>query len=100
MNPLQIERDQKMKKIVTVTEVEGEGLDAFLGKKIMLMCMNYNYSGTVEGVNDTFIKLSGDDAVIVYETGEWIAKSWMDAQKVGAPIYVQRCKVEAFFAGK
>ena len=78
-----------MKNIVTVTEVEGEGLKAFLGQKIMLkimlMCMNYNYAGTVEGVNDTFIKLLGDDAVIVYETGEWTAKSWKDAQKVGAP---------------
>jgi hypothetical protein len=89
-----------MKRIVTVTEVEGEGLESFLGKPIMLMCMNYNYSGTLEGVNESFVKLSADDAVIVYETGEWSKPKWADAQKVGGAIYVERSKIEAFFGGK
>lgn len=89
-----------MKQVITVTEVQGEGLEAFLGKPIMLMCMNYNYSGTLEGINDTFVKLSAADAVIVYETGDWSRAAWADAQKVGGAIYVERSKIEAFFAGK
>lgn len=89
-----------MKQVITVTEVEGEGLEAFLGKSIILMCMNYNYAGTLEGINETFVKLAAKDAVIVYETGEWSAKKWADAQAVGGPIYVERSKIEAFFAGK
>ena len=86
-----------MKQII---EVNGEGLESFFGKTVMLMCMNYNYSGTLEGVNDTFVKLSGKDAVIVYETGGWSNKVWKGSQSVGGPIYVERSKIEAFFAGK
>jgi hypothetical protein len=38
-----------MKKIVTVTEVQGEGLTALLGEKVILLCMNYSYVGTLTG---------------------------------------------------
>lgn len=89
-----------MKKVVTVTEVEGEGLESFLGQKIMILCMNYHYAGTLEGVNDSFVKLSGDDARIVYESGDWARKDYADAQKPGGPIYVQRTAIESFFGGK
>lgn len=90
-----------MKKLVNVTEVEGEGLVALLGEKVLLMCMNYHYSGTLVGVNSDCCLLSGDDAAVVYETGEWSAKQWKDAQKLGRPLYVRLSAIEAFFgAGK
>ena len=56
-----------MKQIVTVTEVDGEGLDALLGQNVMLFCMNYIYAGKLVGVNDKFVKL--ENCSIVYETG-------------------------------
>lgn len=88
-----------MKKLVTVTEVDGEGLDAFLGQKILLFCLNYIYAGTLSGVNDTFVKL--DDAYLVYETGAFSDKTYRDAQKLpGNAWYVQRNAIESFGQGK
>lgn len=89
-----------MKKIVTVTEVQDEGLDGLLGEKVLLMCMNYHYAGTLEGVNDTFVKLAAENASVVYETGPWHLRSWKDAQQTGQAIYVQRSAIEAFMRGK
>ena len=34
-----------MKKLVEVTEVDGEGLESFLGQEITLYCLNYIYTG-------------------------------------------------------
>ena len=69
-----------MKKIVSVTEVEGEGLTALLGERVALFCMNYIYAGTLAGVNDSCVLL--EDAKIVYETGELAAGGWEDAQSL------------------
>ena len=46
-----------MKKAVTVevVEVANEGLISLLGKTITCFCMNYIYTGKLEGVNDTCI---------------------------------------------
>ena len=88
-----------MKKIVKVTEIEGEGLEALMGEKVILMCMNYNYVGTLEGVNEKFVML-GEDAAICYETGAWTDKSWKDAQKIGHQFYVMIDKIESFGLGK
>lgn len=46
-----------MKKIMTVTEVDGEGLVGLLGEKVILFCMNYFYAGTLSGVNDDCVLL-------------------------------------------
>ena len=89
-----------MKKVVEVTEVKGEGLVSLLGEKVILMCMNYNYVGTLEGVNETCVLLNEKDAAVCYETGEWGAVAWKDAQRVGRPLYVQIDKIEAFCKGK
>jgi hypothetical protein len=83
-----------MKKIVTVTEVEGEGLIALMGKKVMLFCMNYIYSGTLSGVNQTCVLL--EDASIVYETGAFESKSFKDVQKLPHSLYVQTGSIESF----
>mgnify|MGYP003342329052 FL=1 len=83
-----------MKQIVTVTEIDGEGLDALLGKNVLLMCMNYFYTGKLVGVNSTFVKL--DNCSIVYETGPWTEKGFKDAQLVGDAHYVTTSSIESF----
>ncbi len=80
-----------MKKIV---EVSDEGFEGLLGETVTLFCMNYFYTGTLVGVNKTCVLL--DDPSIIYDTGEWSAKSWSDAQKLPGSIYVQVSSVEAF----
>ena len=87
-----------MKKIVTVTEVEGEGLEALLGQNVVLICLNYIYAGKLEGVNTTCVMLS--DAKIVYETGTWTDAKWKDAQSFPGVLYVQTRCIESFGAAK
>ena len=86
-----------MKKIINVVEVEGEGLQALMGEKVILFCMNYFYAGTLVGVNTDCVLL--EDAGIVYETGNFDDKSWKDFQKIGS-VYVRIPSIEAFAKGK
>lgn len=83
-----------MKKIVTVTEVEGEGLIALMGKKVMLFCLNYIYTGTLAGVNSTCVLL--EDPKIVYVTGAFDKTSFEDAQALPFQLYVQSAAIESF----
>ena len=83
-----------MKTIVQVVEVEGEGLESLLGKRVLLMCAAYFYHGTLSGVNESFVKI--DDCAIVYETGSWDGKTFVDAQRVGDGHYVMRQAIESF----
>ncbi len=82
-----------MKKIVE--QVEGEGLDKFLGEPITLFCANYIYTGKLTGVNDSCVLLT--DAAIVYETGSFTEKGWKDSQPLpGGEWYVQLSAIESF----
>ena len=84
-----------MKMLPTqVIEVESEGLIALLGETITLFCANYIYTGTLEGVNSTCVKLSS--AKIVYETGDFSEKDWKDAQALPNDLYVQCGLIESF----
>ena len=83
-----------MKKLVQVTEVEGEGLIALMGCRVTLFCMNYIYTGTLTGVNDVCVQLT--DPAVVYETGEFSSKTWKDAQKLPSDLYVMLACVESF----
>lgn len=88
-----------MRQLVTVTEVEGEGLDALLGQNVLLFCLNYIYTGKLVGVNDTYVKLEA--ARLVYETGAFNTKDYKDAQTLpGTAWYVQRSAIESFGLGK
>ena len=89
-----------MKTIKVIEEKEGEGLISFLGLPITVYCLNYIYTGTLIGVNDTCIKLDGRDACIVYETGPLADVSFKDAQKCGRDRYVMIGTIESFEAGK
>ena len=86
-----------MKKIVNVVEVEGEGLQALMGEKVILFCMNYFYAGTLVGVNNDCVLL--EDGGIVYETGSFKDAAWKDFQRIGS-IYVRIASIEAFAKGK
>jgi hypothetical protein len=83
-----------MKKLVTVTEVEGEGLDGLLGERVTLFCMNYIYTGDLVGVNAKFVKL--ENASIVYETGPLCDGKWKDAQALPKALYVMAHAIESF----
>jgi hypothetical protein len=83
-----------VRKIVQVTEVEGEGLTGLLGKNVTLFCMNYIYTGLLEGINSSCILLT--NAKIVYETGPLTTKDWKDAQPLPDKWYVQLSAVESF----
>lgn len=83
-----------MKKIVTVTEVEGEGLVSLLGKQVMIFCMNYIYTGTLAGVNTTCILL--EKAAVVYATGDFKKNSFEDAQTLTHDLYIQTNSIESF----
>ena len=88
-----------MKQVVTVTEVNGEGLEALLNENVMLFGLNYIYAGKLVGVNSTFVKL--ENAKIVYETGPFTDKGYKDAQSLpGAAWYVQTSAIESYGPGK
>ena len=88
-----------MKQVVTVTEVEGEGLEALLNENVLLFGLNYIYAGKLIGVNTNFVKL--ENAKIVYETGAFSDKEYKDAQALpGSSWYVQTSAVESFGPGK
>lgn len=83
-----------MKTLVQVQEVAGEGLLALLGQRITVFCPNYIYTGLLEGVNETCIKLT--NPAIVYETGAFSDESWKDAQSLPNALYVQTTAIESF----
>ena len=88
-----------MKQVVTVTEVEGEGLEALLNENVLLFGLNYIYSGKLVGVNDKFVKL--EDAKIVYETGPFTDKTYKFAEALPSKFwYVQTSAVESYGIGK
>ena len=83
-----------MKKLVSVTEVEDEGLIGLMGQTVTLMCGCYFYTGKLVGVNDTFVKL--EQARVVFETGPFNTKTWQDAQALPGDWYVQTASIESF----
>ena len=86
-----------MRRIVETTATDG--LESLMGEQVLLLCGNYFYAGKLIGVNKTCVALDG--ASIVYETGEWSAKSWKDSQSMGpGETFVRIQWIEAFRRGK
>lgn len=83
-----------MKKLVNVSEVEGEGLLALLGEKVTVFSLNYIYHGRLTGVNDVDILLS--DAYIVYETGAFNEKGFKDAQYIAKEWRLRTSAIESY----
>ena len=80
-----------MKKIVEVTD---EGLEGLLGETVIIMCVNYFYTGKLAGVNSSCVKL--DEPSIIYESGPWSERGWKDAQKLPNSHYIQITSIESF----
>ena len=83
-----------MKKVIEVQEVPNEGLAAFLGHSVTLLCENYFYTGTLTGINDVCVLL--ESPTIVYETGAWVDKAYKTHEKLPSALYVMIHKIEAF----
>lgn len=82
-----------MKKIIT--EVENEGLVKLLGKKVTFFCLNYIYTGTLIGVNETCVLIQKPE--IVYETGAFSDSKFKDCQSLGVEeFYIQMNCIESF----
>ncbi len=85
-----------MKKVIQVTEVDGEGLEAFLNKRIFVVCRSYFYAGTLTGINTDCILL--EDARFVLESGSCESKGIANSEKVnGGKLYIAKNAIEAFF---
>lgn len=84
-----------MKRLVETT---GEGLEAYLGKKVVLFGLVYIYTGTLSGVNEADVELT--DPKIVYETGELNSGEWKDAQSLPSPHYVRTSAIESWGPAK
>ena len=88
-----------MKKLIEVTEVEGEGIESLLGEKVLLFGLNYIYAGKLVGVNTVYVKL--EDPMIVYETGPFTDTSYKFAEKLPSKNwYVQLSAIESYGLGK
>jgi len=83
-----------MKKVVTVQEVDGEGLVALLDKYVTVWCVNYIYSGKLSGVNDADILLT--DACVVYETGGLCANKFERSEPLPKPHYIRTSAIESY----
>ena len=85
-----------MRRIIETDETSG--FEAMLGKSIMLLCGNYHYTGILAGVNEDHLELN--EPQLVYDTGEWSAKEWANAQPLKSPWRVMIQSVESWGAGK
>ena len=82
-----------MKRLVE--KVSDEGLESLIGKRVVLWCMNYIYTGKLVGVNEHDVKLA--EAKVVYETGDLQADKWQDAQKLRSThLYVRTNAIESY----
>lgn len=81
-------------KKVEVVKVDGEGLVALLGERVLLMCANFYYEGVLEGVNDTCVLLS--DVGIVYVTGPWNEEPWGNREQLPGEHYIMIQSIESF----
>jgi hypothetical protein len=85
-----------VKKIIE--ETNPEGLEKLLGETVMLLCLNYIYTGKLTAVNSDCVLLSKPS--IVYETGPWSSKGWKDAQALPSDLYVMRAGIESYGKAK
>lgn len=85
-------KNNQMKKIIT--DVEGEGLLKLLGDTVTIYCASFIYTGTLSGVNDDCVLLSG--AKIVYDTGKASDANWAIVESFPGDWYVMKNMIESF----
>lgn len=80
-------------------EIKEDGLESLMGKKVILFCANYFYTGILTGVNKSFVKL--ENPAIVYETGAFTDKQYKDEQLLGTKEHFVRIPaIESFGIAK
>ena len=84
----------KKSQTVELVEVPNEGLVCLIDQTVTLFCLNYIYTGILEGVNDTCVLLR--EPKIVYETGSLSSKDWKIAEALPNSLYVQIGAIESF----
>lgn len=83
-----------MKKLVSVQEIEGQGLEALLGEQVTFFCLNYIYYGKLVGVNVTDVII--ENAYIVYETGAFADSGFKDAQSIAKEFRLRTATIESY----
>ena len=81
-----------MREIVSVankTEVSG-----LFGKRVLVFCASYIYTGTLVAANDSHWALQ--DPEIVYETGEFSSKQFKTAEKLPFIHFIRTSSIESF----
>ena len=75
------------------------GMEKLIGGKVILLCANYFYNGKLVEVGESYVLL--DDATIVYDTGQWSAKSYELAEALPSKQWsVSRQFIESWGPGK
>lgn len=75
------------------------GLVKLIGQKVLLLCANYFYAGTLRAVDAETAELEG--AQIVYETGAWDAAQYATAEKLPGHLWSVRVEsIESYGIGK
>jgi hypothetical protein len=75
------------------------GLQSLAGEKVLLLCANYFYAGTLLAADESVVQLA--DASIVYETGSWDSKSYDTAERLpGKKWNVCVSMIESYGIGK
>lgn len=87
-----------MKRLIETTDASG--LEALMGERVTLFCLNYIYTGKLTGVNATCVLLT-DKPVIMYETGPLTVGHLKDAQPLpNDDLYVMTQAIESFMVLK
>lgn len=76
--------------------VPNEGFVSLIGKTVFVETLNFNYTGTLEGVNDTQILLTSPK--LVFDTGDFKNKDWTDAQALPTKaLYIRLSAVQSYY---
>jgi hypothetical protein len=69
-----------------------------IGKNVLVFCMNYIYTGKLITVNASQLVL--EDGAIVYDTGGFSDKGFLDAQKVKGDLIIGIPTIESVHVTK
>jgi hypothetical protein len=67
---------------------------ALMNERVTFFCINYIYTGKLVEVDEAVAVL--EDAAIVFDTGEFSNKDWLDAQKLPHPCHVMVQSIESY----
>ena len=97
--PSKVERVVEVvtEEVSSIVECEG-GLLSLLGKKVFFHCLNYNYIGTLTGVNQNCVEVS--DGGVVFETGPYTGNMMKTYEKLPGKFFITSTLIESYFETK